>query len=133
MAVAKPSRAGASEHGGDVVSSRNDTGSFPPEAAQVAELTQRSLRWLVLVALVYRVGVTIPAVLLNRSVLPSAGGGLLLIGLGVLLLDGVLILVTVRRPTWLATRRLFFVLDVAVALTMTFAATLLLPRGMFLV
>jgi signal transduction histidine kinase len=124
------------EPGEDV--QRSDRSAGDPKAApgagsEVEDLTRRSLRWLVLTSLVYRVGVTLPAVLLNRSVLGHGQDTLLLIAGSVVALDGVLIVVAIVRPTWLATKKIFFVVDMLVAVAATFAATLLLPAGLFLV
>src|SRR3954454_20061476 len=95
------------------VSSRGaeDPTAFPSEVEQVEEFTRRSLRWLVLTSLVYRVGVTIPSIFIRRSTLGGTAEALLPILLSFLLFDAVLITVTLTHPTWLGTKPLFFIGD----------------------
>src|SRR3954469_4288329 len=109
-----------------------DPKAFPSEVGEVEELTRRSLRWLVLTSLVYRVGVTIPSIFISRSVLGDSANNLLPIVLAVVLVDVLLTGVTLRRPTWLSTKPVLFAIDMTVLLTTTTVATSLLVPGLYL-
>lgn len=99
---------------------------------QVDALTRGSLRWFVVMALIGRVAFTVPAVILNRSVLGELGDRILPLSVGVLLIDAVLIMVVVRRPGLLSMRWLF-VADMVLAVIATVGATLLIPPGSYLI
>ncbi|WP_448627604.1 sensor histidine kinase [Geodermatophilus sp. URMC 64] len=109
-------------------------GRGPPargEQEQVEALTRTSLRWLLYVAVISRVVLTVPAVVLTRGLLGDRGDGVLVLALGVVLVDGFLVLLALRRPAVLV-RPWLFGADVALALAATLGATLLIAPGTFL-
>jgi signal transduction histidine kinase len=101
------------------------------EQARVGALTHGSLRWLAYVAVFSRVVLTVPAVILTWGVLGERAAGVLGLAVGVVLVDGGLVLVALRRPGVLASRWLFGA-DLGLTVTATLGATLLLAPGTFL-
>lgn len=120
-------RAAHSRSDEDGVTSSGENG----DAGQIDDLARRSLRWLVLTSLVCRVVLTVPAMIQTRGVLGGLGDRLLLLSVGVVVVDGLLIVAALRRPGLLTTRWLFAA-DMALTVAATVAAAVLIAPGTFL-
>lgn len=101
------------------------------DAGRIDDVARRSLRWLVLTALVSRVVLTVPALILTRGVLGEAGDRLLLMAVGVVVVDVLLIVAALRRPRLLASGWLIAA-DLALSVAATVFATVLIAPGTFL-
>jgi hypothetical protein len=115
---------------GGLVPAATDTGSSADEA-RVEALTRRSLRWLVFASIGSRVGLTVPAALLNRGLLGGLGDRIVPLTVGVVVIDGLLAVAVWRRPQLLTTRWLLAA-DLLLTLGVTITATRLIAAGTFL-
>jgi signal transduction histidine kinase len=98
------------------------------DQARVDDLVRRSLRWLVLVSISFRVGMTVPAAMLSRAVL---GERVVPLAATVVVVDGVFAVWVWRRPGLLG-RGWLFAADMVVTVAVTVGATLLVAPGEFL-